>query len=162
MPRSRRRRSTIVRTLNYLAFLPLASRAPSYGRLVLALLMDERVPLGRKAILGIAAGYVASPLDLIPESIPIIGAIDDVVVLVLAVELFLDGLPAGVLNEKLADLDIDREAFEHDRAQVRRIIPRPIRRLATRLPGVVRAAGTAARHAGMDRRVRAWLSMEDA
>jgi len=162
MPRSRRRRSTIVRTLNYLAFLPLASRAPSYGRLVLALLRDERVPLGRKAILGIAAGYVASPLDLIPESIPIIGAIDDVVVLVLAVELFLDGLPAGVLNEKLADLDIDREAFEHDRAQVRRIIPRPIRRLAIRLPGVVRAAGTAARHAGMDRRVRAWLSMEDA
>jgi uncharacterized membrane protein YkvA (DUF1232 family) len=151
-----------VRTLNYLAFLPLASRAPSYGRLVLALLRDERVPIARKAILGVAAGYVASPLDVIPESIPIIGAIDDVVVLVLAVEVFLDGVPAGILDETLADLDIDRAAFEHDRAQVRRIIPRPIRRLATRLPGVVRAARTAARHAGMDRRVRAWLSMEDA
>ncbi len=162
MPRSRPRRSTLVRTLNYLAFLPLASRAPSYGRLVLALLRDERVPLARKAILGVAAGYVASPLDLTPESIPIIGAIDDVVVLVLAVEVFLDGVPAGILDETLADLDIDRAAFEHDRAQVRRIIPRPIRRLATRLPGVVRAARTAARHAGMDRRVRAWLSMEDA
>jgi uncharacterized membrane protein YkvA (DUF1232 family) len=151
-----------VRTLNYLAFLPLASRAPSYGRLVFALLKDERVPLARKAILAVAAGYVASPLDLIPESIPIVGAIDDFVVLVLAVEVFLDGLPAGILDETLADLDIDREAFEHDRTQVRRIIPRPIRRLATRLPGVVRAAGTAARHAGIDRRVRAWLSMEDA
>jgi len=162
MPRSRRRRSTLVRTLNYLAFLPLASRAPSYGRLVLALLRDERVPVARKAILGVAAGYVASPLDLIPESIPIIGAIDDVVVLVLAVEVFLNGVPAGILDETLADLDIDRAAFEHDRAQVRRIIPRTIRRLATRLPGVVRAARTAARHAGMDRRVRAWLSMEDA
>jgi hypothetical protein len=101
-------------------------------------------------------------LDLIPESIPIIGAIDDVVVLVLAVEVFLNGVPAGILDETLADLDIDRAAFEHDRAQVRRIIPRTIRRLATRLPGVVRAARTAARHAGMDRRVRAWLSMEDA
>ncbi|MGO9179451.1 MAG: YkvA family protein [Candidatus Limnocylindrales bacterium] len=162
MPRSRRRRSTLVRTINYLAFLPLASRAPSYGRLVLALLRDERVPIARKAILGVAAGYVASPLELIPESIPIIGAIDDVVVLVLAVEVFLDGVPAGILDETLADLDIDRAAFEHDRAQVRRIIPRTIRRLATRLPGVFRAARTAARHAGMDRRVRAWLSMEDA
>ncbi len=162
MARSRNRRSNLVRTLNYLAFLPLASRAPTYGRLVLELLRDERVPMARKAILGLAAGYVASPLDLIPEAIPVIGAIDDVVVLVFALELFLEGLPAGILDEKLEGLDIDREAFDRDRAQVRRMIPRPVRRLATRLPGVLRAAGTAARHAGMDRRVRAWLSMEDA
>ena len=155
-------RGTLVRTLNYLAFLPLASRAPAYGRLVLALLADDRVPLARKAILGIAAGYVASPLDLVPETIPVIGAIDDVVVLVFAFEAFLDGLPAGVLEEKLADLDIDPAAFERDRAQVRRLVPRPVRRLAARLPGLLRAAGSAARHAGVDRRVRAWLSMEDA
>ena len=101
MARSRNRRSNLVRTLNYLAFLPLASRAPTYGRLVLELLRDERVPLARKAVLGLAAGYVASPLDLIPEAIPVIGAIDDVVVLVLAFEVFLEGLPAGVLDEKL-------------------------------------------------------------
>ena len=162
MARSRHRRSGLVRTLNYLAFLPLASRAPSYGRLVLALLRDERVPLARKALLGVAAGCVASPLDLIPESIPIIGAIDDVVVLVLALELFLDGLPDQVLDEALEHLEIDRKAFERDRAQVRRLIPGPVRRLASQAPGAVRAIGSIARHAGMDRRVRAWLSMEDA
>ncbi len=162
MARSRNRRSGLVRTLNYLAFLPLASRAPSYGRLVLALLRDDRVPLARKAILGLAAGYVASPLDLIPEAVPIVGAIDDVVVLILALEAFLDGLPTEILDETLVDLDIDREAFDRDRAQVRRLIPGPVRRLAARLPGALRAAGTFARHAGMDRRVRAWLSMEDA
>ncbi|MDA8201319.1 MAG: YkvA family protein [Chloroflexi bacterium] len=155
-------RSAFVRTLNYLAFLPLASRAPSYGRLVLALLTDGRIPLSRKAILGVAVGYVASPLDLIPEAIPVIGAIDDVVVLVFALEAFLDGLPAGILQEKLVALEIDPIAFERDRAQVRRMVPRPVRRLASRLPGALRAVGTVAKHAGMDRRVRAWLSMEDA
>ncbi len=162
MARSRNRRSGLVRTLKYLAFLPLASRAPLYGRLVLALLRDDRVPFARKAILGLAAGYVASPLDLIPETVPIVGAIDDVVVLVFALEAFLDGLPSEILDEKLADLEIDREAFERDRAQVRRMIPRPIRRIAARVPDALRAAVTVARHAGMDRRLRAWLSMEDA
>jgi len=162
MARFRKRRSGLVRTLNYLAFLPLASRAPSYGRLVLALLTDHRVPASQKAILGLAAGYVASPLDLIPESIPIIGAVDDVVVLVLGLELFLEGLPDAILDEKLADLDIDREAFDRDRAQVRRLIPGPVRRLATRLPDAFRAAASVARRAGADRRIRAWLSMEDA
>ncbi len=162
MARSRPRRSSLVRTLNYLAFLPLASRAPAYGRLVVALLRDDRVPLARKAILGLAAGYVASPLDLIPETIPVLGAIDDVVVLVLALEAFLDGLPSDVLDEALADLEIDREAFERDRAQVRRLIPGPVRRVAGRIPAAARAVGTVARRAGMDRRVRAWLSMEDA
>lgn len=162
MARSGSRRSGLVRTLNYLAFLPLASRAPSYGRLVLALLRDDRIPVSRKAILGLAAGYVASPLDLIPESIPVIGAIDDVVVLVVALELFLEGLPSAILDEKLVELDIDRDAFQRDRAQVQRLIPRPVRRLATRLPGAVRAAGSLARRAGVDRRIRAWLTMEDA
>jgi uncharacterized membrane protein YkvA (DUF1232 family) len=162
MARSRHRRSGVVRTLNYLAFLPLASRAPTYGRLVLALLRDERVPVSRKAVLGLAVGYVASPLDLIPEAIPIIGAIDDVVVLVLALEVFLEGLPSAILDEKLEDLEIDRDAFERDRAQVRRLIPRPVRRLATRLPGALRSVGSVARQAGVDRRVRAWFSMEDA
>ncbi len=153
--------SAFVRTLNYLAFLPLASRAPSYGRLVLALLADDRIPLARKAILGAAIGYIASPLDLIPEAIPVIGAIDDVVILVFALEAFLEGLPSGILEEKLAALEIDPVAFERDRAQVRRMVPRPVRRLASRLPGAVRAIGSMARHAGVDRRVRAWLSMED-
>jgi len=118
--------------------------------------------MSRKAIVGVAVGYVASPLDLIPEAIPIIGAIDDVVVLVLALEVFLDGLPSGILEEKLTALDIDPIAFERDRAQVRRMVPRPVRRLAARLPGAMRAVGSVARHAGVDRRVRAWLSMEDA
>jgi uncharacterized membrane protein YkvA (DUF1232 family) len=153
-------RSGLFRTLNYLAFLPLASRAPSYARLVTVLLRDPRIPVARKAMLAAAVAYVVSPLDLLPEAIPVIGAMDDVVVLVLALELFLGGLPRDLLAEVLADTDIDVNSFERDRAQVRRLVPRPMRHVAARVPGAARALGSVARRTGLDGRLRSKRSVE--
>ena len=45
--------------------------------------------------------------DLIPDDVPIIGGLDDLVVVVLAVEFFLDGVPDDLLTEKLTELGID-------------------------------------------------------
>ena len=39
-------------------FLPIATRATVYGRLIVELAIDPRVPWSRKAILGLAAAYV--------------------------------------------------------------------------------------------------------
>jgi uncharacterized membrane protein YkvA (DUF1232 family) len=128
--------------LNYLALLPLAARAPSYGRLVLSLLRDDRVSVARKAALGLAVTYVLAPVDLVPDSVPLVGAVDDLVVGVLALEFFLQGVPHELLDEKLAELDIERSAFERDRDQVRRLVPRPLRQLAARIPDVLPAAAT--------------------
>ena len=50
-----------------LAFLPLASRIPMYGRLIWALILDDRIPIGRKAILGGALGYLVLGRDLVPD-----------------------------------------------------------------------------------------------
>ena len=47
--------------LSFWPFLPIASRAPLYGRLLLELVRDGRVPASRKALLGLAAAYVARP-----------------------------------------------------------------------------------------------------
>src|SRR5450759_4467309 len=69
------------------ALLPLASRLPTYGRLTLDLLADERVSVARKALLAGVVGYAVSPLDLIPDRIPFLGALDDVVVAVLGLSL---------------------------------------------------------------------------
>jgi len=167
LPRPHRRRG-YVRALNYMAFLPLASRAPDYGRLLLALVRDERVAWSHKAVLALAAGYVLSPIDLIPESVPLLGAADDVAVTVLAIDLFLERLPAGLLNEKLDELGIDRPALERDLAQVRRLVPRPIRRLLAELPTALEAGATlvsgglaAARRLGLEERLHAWLEEDD-
>src|SRR4051812_7583845 len=137
MARSRRRGTRILRVLNMLPFLPLAGRAPSYARLLWALATDPRVPPSRKALLGIAGAYIVSPIDLIPEAIPIVGAIDDVVVMVLAIDIFLEGLPKELVNEKLADLGMSPNELEQDLARVRRVVPKPLRQAMLHVPSAL-------------------------
>lgn len=149
-----RRRLGFARTLNALAFMPLASKAPTYGRLLLELLRDERVPTSRKAVLALAAGYLASPVDLVPEAIPVLGALDDMAVVVLALDIFLESIPRELLDEKLAKLEIDGAELERDLARVRRFVPAPVRRLVIRLPDALEGAAGLARRAGLEQRLR--------
>ncbi len=155
-----RRRALVGRSLTALALLPLASRLPSYGRLTLDLLVDERVSVARKALLAGAIGYAISPLDLIPDRVPLLGAIDDLVVGVLGVELFLAGISPELIDEKLDRLGIPRAAFDEDRARVRRTIPRPVRRIVNRLPATLESAGRVTRDLELGRHVRGWLTKE--
>jgi uncharacterized membrane protein YkvA (DUF1232 family) len=143
-----------------MAFLPIASRAPLYARLVLALVMDDRMPNSRKALLAGAAGYLLIGRDLLPDEVPILGGLDDLVIVVLAVDLFLDGVPAELLNEKLGELDIDRAAFDQDMARIRRLTPGPVRKTIRRVPQLIGQAGAAIEHSGIGPRVRGWISKE--
>jgi uncharacterized membrane protein YkvA (DUF1232 family) len=156
-----RRRAGFGRALRLLAFLPVASRIPTYARLVTALVLDDRMPAGRKALLAAAAGYLVVGRDLIPDALPIIGGIDDLVVVVLAVDLFLDGAPEDLLQEKLDDLGIDRLAFDRDIAQIRRLTPGPVRRTIRRVPDVVGGIGDVLKQFGLGPRMRAWITRED-
>jgi uncharacterized membrane protein YkvA (DUF1232 family) len=61
----------------------LVTFVPNAVRLFRDLLKDERVPTGSKALLLLAVAWVASPIDLIPEFLPAIGPLDDVVVVAL-------------------------------------------------------------------------------
>jgi uncharacterized membrane protein YkvA (DUF1232 family) len=54
---------------------------PNFVKLVARLLADPRVPRRSKIALGMAAAYVASPIDLLPEFIPVIGWLDDLLIL---------------------------------------------------------------------------------
>ena len=147
-----------MRALRWLAFVPVASRVPTYSRLIWALASDPRVPANRKAILAGAAGYVLFGRDLIPDDIPVLGGIDDLAVMVLAVEIFFDGIPDAILEEKLDELEIDREAFRRDMDQVRRLTPAPIRRIIRRLPEAFDAAGRLVKQTGIGPRVRSWVT----
>lgn len=148
------------RALKWLAFLPVASRAPGYSRLIWELVRDERTPAGRKALLAGALGYLVVGRDLIPDEVPILGGLDDLVVVVLAVDLFLEGVPAELLHEKLDLLGIDRAAYERDMAQVRRLMPGPVRRMLRRIPDLLGAATRAVESTGIGPRVRNWINRE--
>jgi uncharacterized membrane protein YkvA (DUF1232 family) len=149
------------RAFGLMAFMPLASRAPQYARLMLALLVDDRTPVQRKALLAGAAGYLLVGRDLIPDDIPILGGLDDLVVVVLAVDLFLDGVPEALLDEKLAELEIDRSAFDQDIARIRRLTPGPVRKTIRRIPELVGQAATALEGSGVGPRVRNWINREE-
>ena len=149
------------RAVGLMAFLPLASRAPQYARLMVALLVDDRTPATRKAMMAGAAGYLLVGRDIIPDDIPILGGLDDLVVVILAVDLFLDGVPDEVLHEKLTELGIDRSAFEQDIARIRRLTPGAVRKTIRRIPQLVGQAGAAIEQSGVGPRLRGWINREE-
>ena len=53
---------------------------PNLVRLFRGLIGDPRVPRGSKALLLVGAVWLISPIDLIPEFLPVIGGIDDAIV----------------------------------------------------------------------------------
>jgi len=92
--------------------------------------------------------------------VPILGMLDDLVVVVLGVDLFFDGIPDGILDEKLTDLGVDRAAIERDMGQIRRLTPRPVRRLVRRIPPAIDVVADAVRASGLGPRVRGWINKE--
>jgi len=139
------------------AILPIASRAPLYARLMVSLLFDSRTPVSRKATLALALGYVVLGRDIVPDGIPILGQLDDLVVVALATEIFLDGLDESLLNEKLEEAGISRLAYDEDVARVRRLVPGPLRRTARRIPDAFQAIADAISQSGIQPRLRGWI-----
>ena len=58
----------------------LATLIPNLLVLFKGLLTDDRVPTGSKVLLGFAVVWLVSPIDLVPEFIPVLGPLDDAVV----------------------------------------------------------------------------------
>ena len=64
-------------------------------RLAGRLLREPRVPAPIKIIPGLAAAYVLSPIDFVPDFIPAFGQLDDLAVLVFALEFFIRLCPTA-------------------------------------------------------------------
>jgi uncharacterized membrane protein YkvA (DUF1232 family) len=57
----------------------LATLLPNLVRMCRTLLRDPRVPPGSKLLVGLAVVWFVSPIDLVPEFIPVLGPLDDAV-----------------------------------------------------------------------------------
>jgi uncharacterized membrane protein YkvA (DUF1232 family) len=77
----------------------LATLVPNIAALFGGLLRDRRVPGGSKVLLAIAIAWIASPIDLIPEFIPIAGPLDDAIVAALVLRRVLRRTDQTVLEE---------------------------------------------------------------
>ena len=85
--------------MRFRALRELVLLLPQLAGLVARLAGDPRVPRRVKVVLGGLAVYLASPIDLIPDFIPVVGYLDDVVL----VAIVLDGLLNHVDREILLE-----------------------------------------------------------
>ncbi len=90
---------------------------PAYLRLLGGLLSDKRIAATDKLLVAGAIAYIVMPLDIIPDFIPFLGEVDDVFILVLALQRLVSNAGRNVLAahwtgamEDLADLNL-REAL---------------------------------------------------
>lgn len=71
-------------------------------------LFDKRTPLLAKILALITVGYLLSPIDLIPDFIPVLGILDDLLLVPFLITITLKLIPKEVIEEirKMKDLDI--------------------------------------------------------
>ncbi|HUH16576.1 MAG TPA: DUF1232 domain-containing protein [Methylomirabilota bacterium] len=118
----------------YLRLARLVIKLPTYARLVWGILRDPRTPLGLKAILAAALAYVVMPVDLIPDAIPILGQADDLTVLLLVLDLFIQNAPADVRAEHSARARNGTADLDRDLARLRLLMGDRYDRIRDDLP----------------------------
>lgn len=60
---------------------------------------DRRTPLAAKMVIGLTVAYLLSPIDLIPDFIPILGLLDDLVIVPLLIVWSIKLIPPQILAE---------------------------------------------------------------
>jgi len=108
---------------------------PNLVKLVGRLLKDPRVPRRSKVALGLAAAYVVSPIDLVPEFIPVLGWADDVIFVLYAIDSLIDRAGPEIVEEHWDGpgdlLGLIREVM----GVARNIVPNRLTRALDRLSG---------------------------
>lgn len=108
---------------------------PAYLRLLGGLLRDGRVSLLDKGLVGAAIAYAVLPIDFVPDFIPFLGQVDDVFLLVTALQRLIAGAGTAVLldhwvgdPDEVDDLNLGRTL-----AAAAFFLPFPIQRKLKRL-----------------------------
>ncbi len=88
---------------------------PNVTKLFARLMRDPRVSIRRKMVVGAVAGYVISPIDVIPDFLVGIGRLDDVILISLAIDHLMHGVDETIVLEhwdgSIDSLDMVRSLF---------------------------------------------------
>lgn len=60
---------------------------------------DSRTPWTAKLLIGLTVGYLLSPIDLIPDFIPVLGILDDLIIVPLLITASIKLIPKIVIHE---------------------------------------------------------------
>jgi len=96
-------------------FLALSTRGKlAFGH---ALLSDPGVPIAAKVALVVLVGYLAMPFDLIPDFIPVIGQLDDALIVFVAMGLLIVAVPRARFEAALLQAEQEDERRRSERAR---------------------------------------------
>jgi len=84
---------------------------------------DPRTPKRARWLIWAALGYALSPIDIIPDFIPVLGQLDDLIVLPLLIWLALRAVPGEIVEEhrarlKASGVRLQKEAGREEKVQV--------------------------------------------
>jgi len=74
-------------------------------KLISRLLRDRQVPWYSKLVIPAVIAYLAMPLDIIPDFIPVLGQLDDLLVIAVGTALLLKLTPKSVIAEHVAAVE---------------------------------------------------------
>ncbi len=76
-----------------------ARQLKSEAQVLIIAYKDKRTPVAAKILIGITVGYLLSPIDLIPDFIPVLGLLDDLIIVPLLISLSIKLIPKIILEE---------------------------------------------------------------
>ena len=80
-------------------------------------LKDKRTPWLAKVLLGAAIAYTLMPIDIIPDFIPILGHLDDLVIVPVLVVVGLKLIPKEVVDDARNALKLTRKGVQHGNSE---------------------------------------------
>jgi uncharacterized membrane protein YkvA (DUF1232 family) len=140
----------------YLRMARLVVKLPTYVRVVWGILRDPRTPIGLKGMLAAALAYVVFPIDLIPDAIPILGQADDLTVLLLVLDLFIQNAPPEVRSEHTTRAKNGTADLDRDLQRLRGLMGNRFDRIRDNLPELMDRYGRARDPEELKRSLAAW------
>lgn len=118
---------------------PIAREAllalPNLVKLLFRLMKDPRVPLRAKAAVAATFLYFISPIDVIPDIVPVVGQIDDLLLIAFAINRIVKASGPSVVEEHWDGDQGVLELIETIFDVASHLIPKPLRSTLDRLTG---------------------------
>jgi uncharacterized membrane protein YkvA (DUF1232 family) len=140
----------------YVRLAQLVWKLPTYARVVWGLFRDPRTPIPLKAILAAGLVYLVTPIDIIPDALPIIGQADDLTVLLLVLDLFVANAPAEARDEHTERARKGTALLDEDLARLRSILGDRYDRIRDALPEALERYGSLRDPEWMRSMIGAW------
>lgn len=108
---------------------------PDFLKLLFRLLRDPRVPRLDKALLGLVVAYIVLPTDLLPDFLAVLGYVDDLFLLGMALDRLLEHAGPRVLRDHWDADPAMLHALVGGLHQLGSVLPGRVRRRLVRLVG---------------------------